>query len=91
MCQVDAHVPVLAQSFAWNAMGFRRRPKGHLEYSVQNAGGRETVRLSVDGLTNGWNGLGEFRFEDGKTYEVRLADKSEGLVVADAIRWTCRP
>jgi hypothetical protein len=90
-CQVDAHVPVLEQKFAWNMMGFRKPPEGHLEYSVQHAGGEETVKMSVSGLNNGWNGLGEFRFEAGRSYEVRLSDASGGLVVADAVRWTCRP
>jgi len=90
-CQVDAYLPVLEQSFAWNAMGFRQQPKGKLTYVVEHAGGEETATLSVEGLANGWNGLGEFRFEAGRTYEVRLSDASDGLVVADAIRWTCRP
>ncbi len=89
-CQVDVHVPVLEQRFAWNAMGFRTRPRGRLTYTVRHAGGEETVPLSIDGLANGWNALGTFRFEGNQTYEVRLSDASDGLVLADAVRWTCR-
>ena len=90
-CQVDAHLPVLERAFTWRAMGLRAVPKGHLEYSVQDAGGEETVKLSIEGLANGWNALGEYRFEAGRSYEVRLSDASDGLVLADAVRWTCKP
>ena len=90
-CQVDAYLPVLQSRFGWRGLGFRKGPEGRLNYSITQADGTSPVSLAVSGLTSGWNTLGEFRFEAGKDYEVRLTDESEGLVVADAVRWTCKP
>ena len=48
-----------------------------------------TVPVTRNQQTNGgvWQSLGTFRFRPGASNGVTLTDNSEGIVVADAIRW----
>src|SRR5207253_413336 len=56
-------------------------------YLVTHSKGATPV--SVDQRTNGggWQSLGTFSFTSGADQGVRLSDKADGIVVADAIRW----
>src|ERR687886_1905743 len=56
-------------------------------YVVTHAGGAAPV--SVDQRSNGgdWHPLGPFNFSPGAGQGVRLSDKADGIVVADAVRW----
>jgi polysaccharide biosynthesis protein PslG len=56
-------------------------------YVVTHAGGAAPV--SVDQRSNGgdWRSLGTFSFSPGDGQGVRLSDKADGVVVADAVRW----
>ena len=57
-------------------------------YVVTHAAGSTSV--SVDQRTNGggWQSLGTFAFSPGADQGVRLSDHADGIVVADAVRWT---
>ena len=56
-------------------------------YVVTHAGGSASV--AVDQRSNGgdWQSLGTFSFSPGANQGVRLSDKADGIVIADAIRW----
>jgi hypothetical protein len=56
-------------------------------YWVSSTSG--TVEVSHNQQTNGgtWQPLGTFEFQVGKNHGVTLSDRSNGVVVADAIRW----
>jgi hypothetical protein len=57
-------------------------------YVVTGSAG--AVPVSVDQRAGGgdWRSLGTFDFTSGPDQGVRLSDKADGIVVADAVRWT---
>ena len=56
-------------------------------YVVTHAAG--TASITVDQRSKGgdWQSLGTFSFSPGASQGVRLSDKADGVVVADAVRW----
>src|SRR5439155_19498369 len=56
-------------------------------YVVTHAAG--TAAVTVDQRSKGgeWQSLGSFRFSPGANQGVRLSDKADGIVIADAVRW----
>ena len=57
-------------------------------YTIHHAGGSATVY--ADQQTNGgqWNLLGTFLLESGQNHRVEVTDEGNGVVVADAIKFT---
>ena len=62
------------------------RAANALYYVSSDAG---TVSVTENQQSNGgvWQSLGNFDFRPGKNHGVTLTDRSNGVVVADAIRW----
>jgi hypothetical protein len=55
-------------------------------FVVVHAAGEQPVSLKMDATKKGWNDLGPFDF--GASAEVRLLDKGDGVIIADAVRFT---
>ena len=64
----------------------RAKTAPKFEYVVVAQGVENPVELTLDPAVTGWSDLGRFRF--GSDAEVRLLDKGDGLVFADAVRFT---
>ncbi len=56
-------------------------------YEVIHNGGTQPVSKSQKDNGGSWQSLGSFDFQPGKGQGVRLTDKADGVVVADAIRF----
>ena len=53
---------------------------------THNAGEKE-IELKTSRNMDGWQYLGEFEYNKGDSAEIRLSDKCDGLVIADAVKW----
>jgi polysaccharide biosynthesis protein PslG len=86
-------------TFTWPFSG----PAGHYEvfarwtsganrasnasYTVTSASGAATVTVDQRNGGGAWSSLGVFDFNGAADQAVRLTDKADGIVVADAVRW----
>jgi len=55
--------------------------------TVIHSDGENDVELKTSRNMDGWHYLGEFEYNKGDTAKIRLSDKCEGLVIADAVKW----
>jgi len=56
-------------------------------YWVSSEAGRVSVTRNQQSDGGSWQPLGSFDFKPGKSQGVTLSDQSDGVVVADALRW----
>ena len=56
-------------------------------YVVMHAVGTTTVSVDQRSAGGSWQSLGTFSFNPGANQGVRLTDKADGVVVADAVHW----
>src|SRR5438067_1075745 len=56
-------------------------------YVITHAAGTAPVTVDQRANSGGWQSLGSYLFSSGADQGVRLSDKADGIVVADAIRW----
>ncbi len=80
------------QRFRW----WRRRnrgkmvDKGEKQFIVHHVDGSDDVPLDLNGVEEGWNFLGTFRFKSGENW-IDLTDKTTAqTITADAIKWVKR-
>ena len=45
------------------------------------------VELKTSRDMDGWHYIGEFEYNKGETAEIRLSDRCDGVVIADAVKW----
>jgi len=55
--------------------------------TVTHSDGENEVELKTSRNMDGWHYLGAFEYNKGDTAEVRLSDKCDGAVIADAVKW----
>jgi lipoprotein-anchoring transpeptidase ErfK/SrfK len=56
-------------------------------YWVSSEGGSAPITVNQQQNGGTWQPLGRFDFKPGKSQGVTLSDKSDGVVIADALRW----
>ncbi|MEM7244626.1 MAG: hypothetical protein AAF533_04750 [Acidobacteriota bacterium] len=77
--QVEVHLPKRGK-------GMSAQLAEEMKYRIGHASGEQELGLEMDAVSNGWNDLGRFDF-DGEA-RVWLLDGVEGLIIADAVRFT---
>ena len=55
--------------------------------TVVNGEDNNDVEIRTSRNMDGWHYLGEFEYKKGETAEIRLSDKCDGAVIADAAKW----
>jgi len=55
--------------------------------TVTHSAGENDVELKTSSNMDGWHYLGEFQYNKGETAEIRLSDRCDGAVIADAVKW----
>jgi N-acetylmuramoyl-L-alanine amidase len=56
-------------------------------YQITSKSGTKSVSVNQKANGGSWQSLGSFDFEPGKGHLVKITDKADGVVVADAIRF----
>jgi N-acetylmuramoyl-L-alanine amidase len=56
-------------------------------YEVVHGGGSQPISVSQQNNGGSWQSLGGFDFQPNKNQGVKLSDKADGVVVADAVRF----
>jgi ABC-type transport system involved in multi-copper enzyme maturation permease subunit len=57
------------------------------KFTIYHKDGKDDIKFYLKSGENGWNELGSFHFSKGN-YRVELSDESDGMIIADAIKWT---
>ncbi|MFC1563062.1 hypothetical protein ACFL4Z_03325, partial [candidate division KSB1 bacterium] len=47
----------------------------------------KNIEIKTSQNMEGWHYLGEFEYKKGETAEIRLSDKCDEIVIADAVKW----
>ena len=55
--------------------------------TVVHSASEENVEIKTSRDMDGWHYLGAFEYNKGDTAEIRLSDKCDGAVIADAVKW----
>jgi len=65
---------------------FKKRLGKIYEITVYHDDGKEELLFPARSSENGWNELGTYYFSKGD-FKVELSDKSDGFILADAVKW----
>ena len=65
---------------------FKKRLGKIYEITIYHDDGKEELLFPARSSENGWNELGTYYFSKGD-FKVELSDKSDGFILADAVKW----
>jgi len=55
--------------------------------TVISSGEEDNIELKTSRNMDGWHYLGEYEYKKNETAEIRLSDKCDEIVIADAVKW----
>jgi len=71
----------------WERRRLERRVASEFLYTIKHGEGTAETSISWVAVSEGWNDLGRFYFEQGNNAIVTLTDDANGELIADAVRF----